>query len=171
MMAYHYLKSDIAPAGQRTCKNCGQIKALDDFPAHSNSKNGVVIWRGHRVQCKECDIIRNAARFQRRKEVWQPRRTAWYLNNYEKSAWTRTCTRARRLGATEFLSFDEWRALKSATVCHWCNFALHPSFTHVDHVRPLAWGGQHTRDNLVMSCANCNVRRAWEMQTKYQKGR
>jgi 5-methylcytosine-specific restriction enzyme A len=157
----------------RTCSKCGETKALDDFHMNSAaSKDGTTIWRRRRPECTACTKVAHAERFQRRKEVWEPKRHAWYMANYAKTSWMSAKYRAKKAGATEFLSLDEWIDLKrSTTTCHWCAITLHESFTNVDHVRPLVWGGQHTRDNLVLACANCNVKRDWERKTKYERER
>jgi hypothetical protein len=144
----------------RLCNACHQIKPLDDFPRRGD-------YRRH--ECIRCRAVRQAAQFQKNKEQWRPTRTAWYVANLAKSDFTRQRSRARKAGATEFMSEAEWADIRSRTLCHWCGIALHPSFTNIDHVRPLAWGGQHTFFNVVPACANCNQRREWERKTKYGK--
>jgi 5-methylcytosine-specific restriction endonuclease McrA len=51
-------------------------------------------------------------------------------------------------------------------MCHICGTWLHGSDCHVDHVIPLARGGNHTRDNLATACPTCNLRKSsrldWE---------
>lgn len=68
------------------------------------------------------------------------------------------------------MTIEEWQEVRAATSCHWCALPLHPSFTNIDHIRPLAFGGQHTKENVVMACANCNMRREWERKSKYERG-
>jgi len=148
---------------ERQCRDCGEVKALDDFRlTTTKSRSGEKSWTYRRPECVRCHKAANAARFQSRKHLWQPARDRWYLRNFEKTDFHHAQTRARKAGATAFLSFEEWLVLRANKNCHWCECELHPSFRNVDHVQPLAFGGQHTAENVVMSCANCNQRREWE---------
>ena len=81
----------------------------------------------------------------------------------------RAKARAKKKGATQFMSVEEWESIKASHSCHWCGMGLHLSFTHTDHVIPLCEGGQNTVENVVMSCANCNLKREWERKTIYQE--
>jgi len=146
----------------RKCSKCFQAKPLDDFYLNTTARGT----KYPRPECTACHKVIHAERFQLRKDAWEPKRHAWYMNNQDKVGWSRAATRARRQGATEFLSLEEWIDLRvSTTACHWCGLTLHASFTNIDHVRPLIWGGQHTRENLVLACANCNLSREWERKT------
>ena len=40
-------------------------------------------------------------------------------------------------------------------VCYWCNKKI-VGTEHIDHYIPLAKGGKHSIDNMVVSCAKCN---------------
>lgn len=144
--------------GMRFCAVCGTDKPLDDFPLCYRAATKVRPrgWGGPRRRCASC---------------WSEFKTQQYAANLLSRAYISGISNARRRGATQFLSLAEWRALNAVTACHWCSLTLHRSFTHFDHVTPLSLGGQHTADNLVASCANCNMRRAWEMRTKYKEGR
>lgn len=94
---------------------------------------------------------------------------AHYLGNYEHYTFYKGKACAKKRGATQFLTFAEWKLLRSRTECHWCAMPLHQSFTNVDHIVPLCEGGQHTLDNLALSCANCNLRREWLRKVKYEQ--
>lgn len=55
-----------------------------------------------------------------------------------------------------------WLALwksKKRVVCYWCLRAFSPNDCHADHVFPISKGGEHSIDNLVIACANCNQRK------------
>lgn len=152
------------------CKNCGVEKPITDFPMTSTRgvKGGTTLFRYARRTCKPCFKVAMAERFQRRKEAWRPNRERWYVKNWQSAKYSKTMACARKRGATEFMSKEEWAALIQQKHCHWCGMELHLSFTHADHVRPLVWGGQHTADNVVLSCANCNQRREWERKIKHR---
>lgn len=44
-------------------------------------------------------------------------------------------------------------------VCYWCAAKCADDF-HVDHYQPLARGGKHEADNLVIACGTCNRRKS-----------
>lgn len=143
--------------GMRFCAECGAHKPLDDFPmTTTKSSDGSKSWSYPRVQCITC---------------FTAIKSRQYAAKRLQRSYLSSCSAAKRRGATQFLSFDEWRALNAVTACHWCSMSLQRSFTQFDHVLPLSRGGQHTADNLVASCANCNMSRLWEMQTKYKEDR
>ena len=43
--------------------------------------------------------------------------------------------------------------------CYWCEKKIGKLY-HIDHVIPLASGGSHTIDNIVISCPSCNLRKS-----------
>lgn len=40
--------------------------------------------------------------------------------------------------------------------CHWCGIELEPYEATLDHVIPLASGGQDRIENMTIACDNCN---------------
>ena len=86
-----------------------------------------------------------------------------------RHAYWQARARARRRGALITLTLAEWREVYASPTCHWCQMELHPSIRHIDHIVELSAGGEHSRSNLVAACANCNLRRAWERKTKYER--
>ena len=59
--------------------------------------------------------------------------------------------------------------VKSYKNCYWCKCKLNKKNTHIDHYIPLSKGGEHTIDNLVTSCAECNLRKHTMMPEKFIK--
>lgn len=51
---------------------------------------------------------------------------------------------------------QQWRS-KRTVVCHWCRKRVKTVDVHVDHVIPLAKGGEHTVENLCVACESCNL--------------
>lgn len=47
----------------------------------------------------------------------------------------------------------------SKNICFWCNCDIGKGETHLDHIYPLSKGGGHTINNIVVSCATCNLRK------------
>jgi 5-methylcytosine-specific restriction endonuclease McrA len=151
--AQRYAIAGLPMPTERACRVCGQTKPLDDFPQHQG---------GRRRECDACHRQKRSIRFQKNKHKYAPARLAWYMSNLERNDFRHAERRARKSGATEFMSFEEWLALRATTDCHWCGITLHPGFRQIDHIRPLCFGGQHDATNVVMACANCNMRREWE---------
>lgn len=68
--------------------------------------------------------------------------------------------RARKLNTTvEHFTRAEIIARDDST-CYLCGKRCAPDEIHLDHVIPLSKGGPHTRDNLRVACAPCNIRKA-----------
>ena len=153
--------------GTKTCKRCGVEKPLDDFWHHTTpSRDGSKAWRYPQSNCLACEKIVKAGRYQKNRVRDDANHRRWGQQNPDRYEFSRAQTSARHRGVTEFMSFEEWCQISAATVCHWCGLTLHRSFRNIDHIRPVAFGGQHTADNVVMACANCNARREWERKTK-----
>lgn len=41
--------------------------------------------------------------------------------------------------------------------CYWCNIKIIDNNYHIDHYIPISKGGEHSNDNLVLSCPKCNL--------------
>lgn len=151
----------------RVCSKCGQEKPLDQFYMASNKwRDGPQARERPRGDCKLCNNASGRHRYaERYMNTYRPAARRYYVANLRLNDFWRGRASARRRGATQCMSLEEWETLRSSKSCHWCGLELHVSFTNVDHVVPLAEGGQHTVENVVLSCANCNVRREWERKT------
>lgn len=68
----------------------------------------------------------------------------------------------RRAGTTQFRGARYKRAIKRATMrdcgrrCVYCAAALTFETATLDHVYPLAHGGEHCHGNVVLACTRCN---------------
>jgi len=51
------------------------------------------------------------------------------------------------------------KVLELERFCHWCCCPLTDSNRSIDHVTPLARGGHHIPENLVVACKKCNSSR------------
>lgn len=149
------------------CRVCGEDKPESEFYVVTNKGNNRKgkTWTYRRTECKSCNNAAAATRYQQNHTAYRATATRYYYRNNEHGGiwdYGRAKSSAKKRGATQFCTKEEWVELRKGTACAWCEGGLHPSFTHVDHVIPLCEGGQHTIDNLVLSCANCNARREWE---------
>lgn len=80
-----------------------------------------------------------------RKEVWQQRRKEFEL-------------------LKETPEFKQWKGEQfycQDGKCAWCQkpIDIHKPDTHVDHIRPLFSFGSNYPQNLVLSCAECNMKK------------
>ena len=60
--------------------------------------------------------------------------------------------------ADRMLTREQWEAILKASKgrCYWCGKRRKPT---MDHVIPLVKGGEHTAENVVVSCMKCNLRK------------
>lgn len=148
------------------CRLCRTDKPESEFYLVRNrNQYGKGPWEYHRTECKKCNNAAAKARHEKNRDRDRATVRRYYVAHRELGGlydYSRSQSCARRRGATQFCTKEEWVELRKGTTCAWCGCLLHQAFTHVDHVVPLCRGGQHTRDNLVLSCANCNMRREWE---------
>lgn len=57
--------------------------------------------------------------------------------------------------------------IKNARNCYWCNCNLEDVKIHIDHYVPLSKGGEHTLNNLVISCDACNMKKGAKDPIKF----
>jgi hypothetical protein len=57
-----------------------------------------------------------------------------------------------------------------AKVCRWCGCDCADSF-HIDHIKPLAKGGEHRVSNLCVSCPTCNIRKNAKLPEEWERHR
>ena len=90
--------------------------------------------------CAELNIDPRIERRQKHKNARTYRRTISKRTSQHRHYFTR----------------DEVIRRDNAT-CHLCGKTCEPHEIHIDHVIPLARGGQHTLDNVKVACAHCNM--------------
>lgn len=83
----------------------------------------------------------------------------WMRNNPEKRKAHSAARRARKAGAECSVTPAEWRALivRFSGRCAYCQCV--PDKLTMDHVVALSNGGDHTSDNIVPACMDCNRRK------------
>lgn len=68
--------------------------------------------------------------------------------------------RARKLNAT-IEHFTRHEIIdRDHSTCHICGKQCQPENIHLDHVIPLSKGGEHSRANVKVACAPCNIRKS-----------
>jgi 5-methylcytosine-specific restriction protein A len=58
--------------------------------------------------------------------------------------------------ARELRASSWWKQKISEGICHHCGQKFQPRDLTMDHLVPLARGGQSVKNNLVPSCKSCN---------------
>ena len=150
----------------KRCSRCEETKPLEVFGGCKRSKDGFRAW------CRGCWNAYQREHYARNAEQERARATGYYYRNLDQARAKARRTslnaintyperqKARKHARRAAGSFtaEEWLALLKASGgrCHWCEEPIEGA-PHADHVVPLSRGGAGTIDNVVVSCASCNL--------------
>lgn len=67
--------------------------------------------------------------------------------------------RREKAKARELRKTSWWHRKISAGVCYFCAKQFSPKELTMDHLTPLARGGQSTKGNIVAACKECNTKK------------
>ena len=83
----------------------------------------------------------------------------WAKKNPERKRAINVAHRAAQVSAYSSVTPEHITALRKRQRgrCYWCNEKL--AAWHLDHVVPLARGGAHRPENVVLACKTCNLRK------------
>jgi len=167
--------------GTRTCSQCERRLPINDFHKDKSATGG------RRSKCKECRIGLVKDWYQDNKERQsgreKKRRRANTEKYAEKEALRYIKDREKRIGlATEHSHRRKARKLetviekgiskialkkKFGTKCYYCkkemDFSVgvgrkfNKDMATIEHLIPLARGGEHTWENTVLACRHCNI--------------
>ncbi len=147
----------------RGCYKCGEIKSISEFYISKRSIDG------HDRRCKKCDSTKGKQYMKDpivKSRVKESSSSRYYSNmrdpvigaemraSFAESRHKRRAT----LQSRGHITAKEFRDVlsKSKGVCYWCNKKIN-GVHHYDHYSPLDDGGSNTIDNIVVSCAYCNL--------------
>ncbi|MFE2608657.1 HNH endonuclease [Streptomyces mirabilis] len=157
----------------KACSRCHAVKALSAFNTNRKAPDG----RFHR--CRGCQAEHYAANYdtiraQQRDyyaantghfaayyvancEHIAERQAEWQRANPDKVRASSQRRRARKAAATvkDFSAADLYAFWDS--ICAYACVACGAPWEHIDHVMPLALGGEHSVWNLLPLCAACNL--------------
>lgn len=142
------------------CCVCAQGKPLEDYHRDRKKKNG------HSARCKECHRAylqewrrRNSSTLKTYDTVYRAvnrdrirqNQNRYYARNKSAIKVKQRLREPLRRGGREPGSI-EYVAIIEHDPCAYCG---HPS-EHIDHITPIAGGGNSSWTNLTASCAACN---------------
>lgn len=135
--------------GRIQCTKCERMLPPSRYGVNRNNA------RGLSRHCKDCEIVRKRAIKEANPEKWAGQAIARYH-----------VRRARRMqnGPVDDIALDDLRA-RLGDACAYCGTAMSfelmrtydPTRASIEHVIPLARGGTHSFDNVVLACMACNL--------------
>ena len=135
----------------KKCTKCGEEKPLDEFPYRKSRDY-------YETHCKSCMAAK-----QRRNvdpEYNRAKSRRWHRENPKKSRDKCSRSEHKRRATLANVASDNWtRSEVFSGSCFYCGIEVDIQNFHADHFVPLAKGGSNTRDNIVCSCADCNLRK------------
>ncbi len=149
----------------KNCKNCCELKALNEFYRHPGMKDG-------RLNiCKECkkayqlsspynkEYERQRNQKGERKAFLATNLKRWRRENPQKMAVQLARRRARKLNAEGDFTVEEFEDLceKYGNACMCCGDR--EALLTPDHIVPLSLGGSNLTENIQPLCVNCNSRK------------
>jgi 5-methylcytosine-specific restriction endonuclease McrA len=99
---------------------------------------------------------------------------AWVARNRPRMNELNARRRALRVAAT--INLEGIQAFVAATMakrfvkCYYCKSRILSSTLHWDHIIPLSKGGQHSVENLCVSCPTCNLTKGAKSLLSWARG-
>ncbi len=145
----------------KQCLHCDRILLLDSFAPSARGRCGRAAY------CRPCAMIRfyDKEVYTRRTRHWRRGNESWkrqHCRNQQK----RRAVKARCL--TSPISHVFLLGLYSTEICAYCRQNIPRENRTADHVIPLARGGDHSEDNLVMACVSCNSSKQDKLPEEYE---
>ena len=115
---------------ERTCRSCGETKAVELFERDSRYEGG------RSTRCRSC-------------KSGDPRQRFYNINRKAEAA-----------GIPLELKYKDFELMftLSESRCFYCGITQEESGSthHIDHIIPKSKGGSHNEPNIVMACEKCN---------------
>ncbi len=114
--------------------------------------------RYHDDPARKADTIARTKRYREADpEKRKPSDRRYYEANKDRwlDYWHRR--KARMANAEEIEKIDRGYIIsRDRGICHLCGKQVPPDLIELDHLVPISKGGNHTKDNLRVSCRHCN---------------
>jgi 5-methylcytosine-specific restriction endonuclease McrA len=179
--------------GTRTCSLCEKRLPIEQFHKDKASPDGF------RSRCKECRIKHVKNWYQENKDRQSTKEKIRRQSNPEKYAEKEAeryiRDREKRINlATEHSHRRKARKLqtvvergiskkslkkKFGTKCYYCSKEMdfsvgagrkfNQDMATIEHLIPLARGGEHTWENTVLACRNCNISKNAKTEEEFEK--
>lgn len=136
----------------KTCLKCGLEKPLASFAKRSASKDGLYSY------CRQCQKVYNAAQYARKGEEMREQVKAY---NARVGYYPRRQARLRAISYgrnTDNYSREDI-IRRDNSICHICGGSVEPRDLTLDHVIPLALGGDDIASNVKVAHRECNRRK------------
>jgi 5-methylcytosine-specific restriction endonuclease McrA len=184
----------------KVCKVCKLSKVISAFPNGYKTKTGYGPYckicnnekrRKWREDNRERDNAKTLAYQSLRKEEAMKWKNKYKRENIEKvrhlsklyrirfpEKHTQAEAKRRALKKSCLVAEEKEQILRlyslaqseSVVVCFYCESEIEQNKRHVDHKIPLSRGGSHSVENLVISCASCNLRKGRKTHEEFLFG-
>jgi hypothetical protein len=179
--------------GTRTCSQCNQRLPISEFHKDKNATDG------YRSKCKKCRISNVQSWYSDNRERQSTREKIRRRSNPEKYAEKEALRYEkdkdkRLLLATEHSHLRKARKKKVrtergisklslkkifGTKCYYCGIEMdfstgsgrkfNRSMATIEHLIPLAKGGEHTFENTVLACRHCNISKNSKTEEEFEE--
>jgi 5-methylcytosine-specific restriction endonuclease McrA len=141
------------------CKECRRQIARDWTAANIEKERA----RNAKYKAANAEQVRERSRLHMRaKRAVDPEAEREYTRRYREQnpdravVWDQRKRAKRKAAPGVGINKDEWKAIKDKYKNH-CVYCMKPfKRLTMDHVVPLAKGGEHSPDNIVPACKPCN---------------
>lgn len=142
------------------CKTCARAARKDYYRRHPvESRQAALQW--HRDN-RDLSLEKSARYHREHKEEIAARkaRERKLPGKQEEYTARQSAYRARKAGSEGSHTAEDVADLlvEQAGLCFWCDVEVGDNY-HVDHVIPLVMGGSDGKENLVIACPSCNLRK------------
>ena len=144
-----------------TCTHCGETKPMHEFMGQQHTKSG------YAQPCKKCmGVLSNdyakrhpgihRIQYANNRDHILEKKKAWNKANPDKMRSVWATRRARKRNA--YVEKVDYAVLyeRDKGVCQLCYKRVTKKNATIDHIQPLALGGEHSYRNCQLACAQCN---------------
>lgn len=172
--------ADLPIASSKRCADCEETKCAEAFARDRGRKDGL------QAYCRDCGARRNRHSYRRHKRRRLARQREYYAQNRRKirargkryyranrdeilqghreyhannrPQWAERAARRRaQLRGSLFEKIDRDAVyVRDGGRCHLCGKMRRPDDWHMDHIVPIAGGGEHRYRNVAVACPRCN---------------
>ena len=184
----------------KKCRKCNEVLPVSEFYKNSKSKDGLACYckkccvkrsteyyHAHREERLEY----GNKYFENRREEHRKYTREYHAKNKErinakereriktpegreKSREHAAMRRARRKNARVGTMPNRYRAIirkNQNNLCYYCGCDLSKTGEHLDHKQPLSRGGEHSMENIVLSCPACNMSKGAKTEEEFKAER